>query len=623
VKKFAVQVFAFCTFLTVLIVPDWAHAVPPNLGENFAHYNKTQIQWGATTLPLAAQLTYKAAIYELEAGNLERATSHLQNAIRLDPGLPDAYFTLSKIKFRQFDPDALYNLVLGVRAMLGRFESQGLLAVNGLLTAVLLLVMITTIVCVSFATRYLPFLAHKIAELLEHRFNAALPRATAYLIILMPFALLPGFVSGVCLLLLMAWYFMQRREKFMMMVLIAPFVLLGVFAPELKQFNPLADARSFTQLAAKSTHSAGNALLIKAVDQVSIPRLEAEKHIVLGQLHYRQENFDTAASHFLRTIEQRPDDIMGYINLGNVYYSQGMYEKALEGYRKAAQIDDADPVGQYNLAQAYIKTLLMAESSEALKKASAGGIDGIKRSYAEMARPLVQVYPKTFSDRDLWRISRVEGMTHETDFLSQMLQPLTRMSTRMSAWLLLGALVLAMLLSRAFRKKSLTFQCSNCGELTCDNCGEDTGSTFLCPSCAGVIEGVSSDKVIEALLRQRRQGVLVRRRRAIRMLTLWLPGMRDIYYGRITRGVLLTLTFSFSLIQLWSRGYIVKDWNSLVTTVGLWKWILPAAGIVLTYALSVFSKRYLEVRNYRSPSVRARKKDSAKDDGFSAKSVSA
>ena len=47
--------------------------------------------------------------------------------------------------------------------------------------------------------------------------------------ILIPFALLPGFVTGVCLLILLTWYFMQRREKIMIVVLIAPFVLFGIF----------------------------------------------------------------------------------------------------------------------------------------------------------------------------------------------------------------------------------------------------------------------------------------------------------------------------------------------------------------------------------------------------------
>jgi hypothetical protein len=203
-----------------------------------------------------------------------------------------------------------------------------------------------------------------------------------------------------------------------------------------------------------------------------------------------------------------------------------------------------------------------------------------------------------------------------------MLQPLLRMSTRSCAWLLLGAFVLAIILTPVFKKKNLTFQCSNCGELTCDNCCQNTGGTYLCDSCAGVIDGVSSDKVVEALLRQRRQGVLVRRRKAIRMLTLWLPGMRDIYYGRLTRGFLLTLIFAFSAVQLWTRGFVVKDWNSLVTTVSLWKWIIPAVGIVFVYASTALSKRYLEVRNYRSPSIRAHKKDGGKDHSFGAKSAS-
>jgi hypothetical protein len=313
---------------------------------------------------------------------------------------------------------------------------------------------------------------------------------------------------------------------------------------------------------------------------------------------------------------------MAYINLGNVYYSQGLYEKALEGYRKAAQIDDSDAVGQYNLAQAYIKTLLMAESSKALNKASEGGIEDVKRSYAEMARPLVHVYTKTFSAGELWRMSRIEGETHKTDFLSQMLQPLLRMSTRSCAWLLLAALAFAVIFAPVFKKKNLTFQCSNCGDLTCDNCCKNTGGTYLCDSCAGVIEGVSSDKVVEALLRQRRHGVLVRRRKAIRMLTLWLPGMRDIYYGRLTRGLLLTLIFALSAVQLWTRGFVVKDWNFLVTTVSLWKWIVPAVGIVFAYASTALSKRYLEVRNYRSPSIRASKKDGGKEHGLGAKSAS-
>ena len=622
-KRIAGRPLAFCTFCFVVLISNRLAAVPPKLGEDFAQYNRAQIQWGATTLPLGAQLTYRAAEHAIQNGDLDLAVRYLEEAIKLDPQFSDAYFTLSKVKCRKLDPDALYLFVMGFRVVLGRFSSQSLLAVNAIVLGALVLMVLTMIVCMSFAIRYLPFLAHKIAEFLRRRLNAALPRATSYLLVLLPFALFPGFVSGICVLVLTTWYFMQRREKFMLLVLMLPFVLWGVFSPRLRQFDALADPESFTQLAARSAYAPSDPMLINAVEQMSVKGLEAERHDVLGLLYTRREDYETAAWHFLRAIEIAPRDASAYINLGNVYYMQGRNEKALEGYHKAAQIDETDAVGQYNLAQAYIRTLLMAESSKALKNAAAAGIDEVRSSYAAMAQSSLQVYPKTYSAAELWRFARIEGKARTTDFLSDMLQPLTRFPARVSAWLLACAAVLAMIISRILRNRGLTFQCSNCGNLTCDGCCADNGDTLLCPNCAAVIEGVSSDKVTEALLRQRRQSVIVRRRRAIRLLTLWLPGMRDVYYGRLSRGLLLALLFSFAAVELWTRGYILKDWNSLPASPPVWKWVLPSIVVTFTYSVSWFSRRYVEVRNYRSQTMRARKKDANKEDGASLRTASA
>jgi tetratricopeptide (TPR) repeat protein len=574
-------------------------------------------------LPLSAQLIYIEAVTEAGKGNYDQAVVYLEQALELDPAFADAYFTLSRIKFRQFDPDALFYLVQGIQTASKRFSTQSLLAVNGLLIATMLLVILVTVASISFAVRYLPFPAHKVAEFLKNRFNAAAPGTTAIFLLLLPFALLPGFVSGVCLLIVMTWYFMSRREKMLMAALLVPFVLLGIFSPKIKQFNPLADPGSFTHLAAKAMYSPGNTALITAVERMDVPGLEAEQHNVLGLLHYRQENHDSAAAHFLRAIELKPDAVMAYINLGNVYFSQAMYEKALEGYRKAAQVDDSDAAGQYNLAQAYIKSLLMAESSKALRKAASGGIDDLKKSYAVAAQPHIQVFPKTFSNAELWQMARVEGLGHENDFISEILQPLFRTSAPTGAWFFIGTLLFVILLGGALRKKNLTFQCSNCGELTCDTCCTETGSTYLCRPCASVVDGVSSDKVIEALLRQRRQGVLVRRRKGIRLFTLWLPGMRDFYYGRIARGTILTVIFALSAIQLWSRGLIVNDWNSLVIPEGWWRWVIPLAGITIAYLYSILTKRYLEVRNYRSSSKGSTRKDGIKENAVLTRSASA
>jgi hypothetical protein len=230
-----------------------------------------------------------------------------------------------------------------------------------------------------------------------------------------------------------------------------------------------------------------------------------------------------------------------------VYYLQGRYEKALEGYRKAEQLLPTDAVGQYNLAQAYIKTLLMAESSDALRASAAAGIDRVKDSYAKPAQPGLLVYAKTYQPRDLWRIAGVEGTSLPPTLIDDVLAPVTRFDGRTGAWIMLATLIIVLILAHFIKRQHLAFQCSNCGELTSEATANSERGMYICRDCAGVIA-----------------------------------------------------------VQLWSRGYVIKDWYMLELPTPVWKWALPAAGIVIAYAMTLLSRQYKEVRNYRNTSLRAR-----------------
>ncbi len=128
-----------------------------------------------------------------------------------------------------------------------------------------------------------------------------------------------------------------------------------------------------------------------------------------------------------------------------------------------------------------------------------------------------------------------------------------------------------------------------------------------------MIDGVSSDKVVEALLRQRRQGVLVRRRKAIRMLTLWLPGMRDISYGEISRGFRSAVVFSVGVVYLAARGLLVNDDMTFPTGSSPWHLAIPATLIVLSYGWSMFSKPQYNFKAYGQPRSKGRRKEGRTD----------
>ena len=595
------QSFAFCTLCIIVLCGGVAQGASVADSENFAEYTWVRTQWGATTLPIGAQLLYRDAIAELHVGNVDAAVTLLKQASALDPNYPDPYLTLSKIKFRQFDSDALHYFVRGVSLSARGFPYQSLLVVNTMIVLVLLLILVTTIVGMAFAFRYLPFMAHRLGETLSRRYRAATPLLTAYLIIGMLFVVYPSFVTALAVLILTTWYFMRPLEKFVLAFLVLCLVFLGVFTSHLKLFTPLTDPNSFTSLSAKSVSAPGLPSLISRIEHTPAAGLDADKHLAIGLLYQRQENARAAADHFLKAVEQRPEDAKGYVNLGNVYYEEGLYDKALEGYRKAEQVDSTDAVLQFNLAQAYIKTLLMGQSSVALRSAASAGIEDVKATFAPDALTYLQVYPKTFSARDMWRIARVESGHYDVSVIDQVMTPFTRFSPQISAWILLGALLLALIISKVLRRKHLAFQCSNCGRLTCDSCCNHDRGMYICQACAQVIHGVTSSKVVDALLRQRRQAIVIKRRKSLRLLALAPPGVHHIYYGRLGRGILLGAVFCLCLIQLWSRGFVIPHWNALMVEMPIWKWVVPAVGLAWMLAISVFSKGYYEVRHSRSP----------------------
>jgi tetratricopeptide (TPR) repeat protein len=593
----------------------WTQAAPAGPAE-FARYQQRELNNGAVTLPVAAGIEYRSALAALAKGDSDGAEKHLQNALALRPRYADAHFTLARIRAREFNPEAVYHFVQGAAITTTTFEAQRVFAMNVVTTFAIVLIVASGIVWIALAARYFPFIAHSVSETLKTRFNAAGARVTAFFMILAPFAMLPGFAAAAGIVMLATWPFMQRRERVMSYLLMAAFALLTWFAPTLDRYSTVADPNSLVSLIARANESAADETLTRALSNASAEDLEAERQAALGLLATRAGDTENAAAHFLRSISIQPDRSIAYINLGNVYYLNGQYGKALEGYRKAEQADSTDAVAQYNLAQAYIKTLLMSESSRALNRASQLNVDSVTEAIATSARARMPIYPRPYSSTDLWRIARIEGATHNPGLVASTIANVTGQSSRVGFWIAAAVLVLALVVQRMGRPGKLAFQCSNCGELTCETCCQDARGSVICQACSEGLGGVSSDKVVEALLRQRRQSVVVKRRRSTRWLTLWLPGLRHIFFGRFVSGFVIATLFSFSALMLWTRGYPVPDWNSLPAGTPLWKWILPGIGVAVSYWAARGARQRYEVRNTRTGVTRTRPAD-ADDDATS------
>jgi len=608
-RQLAICLVAICA----LVAPDVCGAKNSE-AENIAAYQQIQLTRGARDLPVLAQLEYREAIEFLQQGDRATAEQRLASAMSLDPGFADPYFTMSGLKLRDFSFDAAVYLIEGVTLASRDFHTQGRFIINFMTLVPYVLILVSLIFCIAMAIRYLPFAAHRIKEFMESRMGALLAGPAAIILLLIPFVAFPGIITALAYITITCWLFMYRRERFVLLVLITPFVLYGLFGSLLKPITSVADPSSMTSLIARANTDAGNIELIEEIEEAPAGDLEAEKEMALGLLYQRRGNYVTAADHFFRTISHEKHLAMAYINLGNVYFMQGDYAKALEGYRKSEGIEPLDAVCQHALAQAYIKELLMKESSKALQLASALGIDDTKALYTNGALETITVFPKTFSANEMWSIAMRDPGTNSKDYFDEAFSPFMRFPRTIGAWILILALVATVILAATIKSWKLTFQCSNCGNLACEGCASDTDDMSLCRECASTIEHVSSEKVIAALLRQKRQSRLVSRRRSARFATMILPGIRHFSYGRMARGFALATLFAVCAIELFSRGYVVPDERTLIFGEPPWKMIIPAFGLVLAYLSTFLSRQGMDLRDrkVRKRGPRADKKSDKK-----------
>jgi tetratricopeptide (TPR) repeat protein len=551
-------------------------------------YRRQEIARGARKLTVLAQLEYRSAIERIESGERDEAVEHLLQAIRFDPEYAPAYFALSRTALLRLDIDAPVYLIQGVSVALGNFRKQSALAVGSVSALAYILLVLNFIVCTAFAIKYLPYLAHKLSERLERRFNASLPTTASYLLLLSPVLFFVNTIIPLAYLTVLCWLSMYRREKVLVVLLVAPFVFSGFFDIHFRLGTVLADPKSLTSLADRANDAGGDEYLIQAIEQAPAAGVESDKNLALGLLYLKAGRYYEASDRLFKAVSLEPNRTMGYVNLGNVRFMQADYEKALQGYRKAEGIDSMDPVCQYNLAQAYIKTLLMKEASRALQLAGSG-IEEEKSRYAEEAFEAAVVLPRLFSTQELWNLALDEARSLDQARLAEGRNLLPWLPGRASAIIVILAVVLAVLLTRLIDPETLTFQCSNCGMLTCNACCVSARDTTLCGECAAAIESVTSEKVVDALLRQRRQAVVVHRRRSARLVSIVLPGMRDLQFGHVARGLGLAAVFSASIV-LPLAGASGSGGAVSTENLSVWKLAAGAVGVLVAFILSVRSK---------------------------------
>jgi len=583
---------AFCTKTS-------ASSIDKLKSEPLKKYASEQIQHGATSLPAVSKALYDESIELIAQGKWRKAREKLLLAANLYPQYPKPMFTLAWIEFLHGESDFISHFYEGARREFVSFNNQAVLLSNALLYLIVSLIGSLIAFILGLTIKYRSFITHKAHEYYKSRYKFPQERLMLAIIIVALAVMRLGAALYSALLLIILWPYINSREKRALATLLVIISIISFGLPYSKALDVAIDTQSATNKLARINLLGANNRLLAELDGITQRELVPEVEFVRGTILYRMKRLDEAKMHLLNAIKLRKGFEEAYINLGNIYYESGDFDRALAGYQNAIEIDSTDAVAYYNMGQVYIKKLLFAKSSLALKRANELGIERFKSKYFGLAGSRPDVFEKGISDKRLWALASAEAKEKRFSIIDGVLRPLLLFPAHLLWLLYVVAAIISIIAANTIRKKWRVTSCENCGIATCSSCSNDEMGIILCRECTKAIEGLSSVKVMEALLRHRRQKVLSRRYALGKVRLLLFPGVAQIFHDKLYSGIIISfIGTALTAALIWGGTYFRAPFSITIHS-SLWRLVLPGALFALLYYISLSDRKKIEPRNYR------------------------
>ncbi len=551
-------------------------------------YSYDEVTQGAPALIIPSRVIYKEGLELLKQDNWEGARERFLLAAELSGDYPDPLFTLAKNEFLRFNPDFLLHAITGFQRLASNFYIQAFVLANIALLVTVTSIATLLLLLVYLLVKYWPLIDHSIREWYSVKCSFPPAKWAGGLLAIALISMRAGVAVYIAILLVAVWISLRLKERIVVLGLVIFVSALSFFADYSNTLVPPMDPGSATRRLSLVNERGANNELFQLISDIDDPSCRSERDYALGTLLYRLEILPEARDFLLSSVSVNPEFAPAYVNLGNVYFKQGDYEKALAGYQNAISIDPEHILAHFNLGQTYIKKMLFAESSQSLKRANELGIEEYRMTHPSTRFRNLTIYEDGFGPKELWLLAHKEGSARNEIFFSEILQPFLLFPFHRLWIMLVGCAVLALVLGARVPKSKKVFRCDNCDKPACHLCADDELGARLCRDCASVVEGLTSVKVMEALLRHRRQKIFKSSAKRIRKRTLLFPGASYIYYGRTVAGALcVSLSVAGVALLIWN-GFYFKEPSALKPTTPLWQTIAPIAmllyGIIATIA---------------------------------------
>ncbi|MBD3178549.1 MAG: tetratricopeptide repeat protein [Candidatus Latescibacteria bacterium] len=599
IKRYTISVMLLTPVLVVAFCNPVSGEVLQDITDsNIRSYINSQLRTNPPELNVVSGVLTREAEIALDKGETDQAVKLLKVAADISSSNPEPSLLLARIELMRANPGFLLHLIDAARIETGSFYKSAIFSVNMYIIFLSSAGLALALYLLALAVKYNGEIFHKTEEVFSGRFKLPPAKYLGLSALAAMLLLRPGFAILIILLSAITWRFISRKEKTVISSLVVLLAIASLFSGRMNRYGPALDEESITRKLSMINEAGGTDDLVRRIRGINRPEFSAEKNFALGTLMYRRGNLSASSEYLKRSLAERKDFIPAYINLGNVYFMRNDFDKALAGYRNATGLDSTSAIAHYNIGQTCIQKMHFNLSSTALKKARRFGIDRYKSENPVVKLKNPEVLTCGFRKSDLENISARESGMENFSILDLVFRNLIFVPVG-SLWFLLPAgILLGVIISRAVPQRWGIFHCDNCGQPVCSECVDTGRGLNLCQECKSVVEGLSSVKVMEALLRRRRQnksaGMVSGKLRALRII----PGGAHMLSNRVISGIVTATIFSLSVNLLLRNGLYFKDPRFSLQPDSIWRIVAPLMVIVLSYVISFRVRKPEAERRY-------------------------
>jgi tetratricopeptide (TPR) repeat protein len=458
--------------------------------------------------------------------NREESVHFLREAMNASPDLPAVYFSTARSRVSPSYTglfETVNYTIEGIFAYARNFWWSFTLSGSLLFSLVLSFITAVTIVLITRLPADIRLFAHDAAE-------------TKHLLLILVLVIALSVISPLLLLagmLVISGIYMKKSSRILVYFFLVAIILSPLFFRAASVYlNALSSARLKSVVEVNEAKGSRYAIAVLA-NSKDYP--EVFSHALAMK---REGMYAEAAAAYRSLVQDRPDP-KAYVNLGNSYVGLKDLDSAKAYYLKSIEIEPL-PSAYYNLSQLSRELLDFPGGHDYFNKALELNREAVADYRAVSSRhPNRIVADETLGFSALWRFALADSGSVSTLGASVLPAPV-----------LSGAafLLLFLYIFLDFNFKDKAYRCKRCSTILCSRCEHRITWGKMCHPCYASLIKLDQLEVKERVARLLSIHHHQKKRRTVmKLLTFILPGLSQIYAGKVLLGFALLWPFLFFL----------------------------------------------------------------------------